>query len=91
LVIVIEATGTLPVLRAQNPAPYFDTSWWACGALRTSFQSSAGRTGVPASSMLTKPCCWPATPMAAQRSRAPSDAVSRAATHAAGSISVPSG
>ena len=63
----------------------------AWGALRTSFQSSAGRTGSPAASRVTRPCCWPPTETAAQCSRVSPAASSSAAPHARGSTSVPSG
>ena len=91
LLTVIAASGTTPVCRAHQSAPLSATSRVACGALRTSFQSSAGRTGSPSASRVTRPCCWPPTETAAQCSRVSPAASSSAAPHARGSTSVPSG
>ena len=63
----------------------------AWGALRTSFHSSAGRTGSPSASRVTRPCCWPATETAAHASRVSPRGLVQRRPHARGSTSVPSG
>lgn len=57
-VAVMDATGTVPVraVHASGP-PSSATSAAACGAERVSFHSSAGRSGLPARSRVTRPCC----------------------------------
>ena len=63
-VTVNDATGTQPVVSAHHPAPRSPTSRAASAALRVSFHSSAGRSGRPARSRTTSPCCWPPTEIA---------------------------
>src|SRR5690606_10252301 len=91
LVMVNDEVGTLPVRRARVSAPYLSISAAACPAERTSFQSMAGLMGSPASSRVTRPCCWPPTETAPARSAQPvcSTAVQSARHHCWGSLSRP--
>jgi hypothetical protein len=98
LVRVKLATGTIPTASTQacrplSPPPRSSIRAAAAPALRVSFHSSAGRTTWPFSSRTTMPCCWPATEAAATSSSPPASsiAVCRAAHHASGCTSVPSG
>ncbi len=63
----------------------------ACGAERLSFHSRASRTGVPASSTSTMPCCWPPTATASTPSSSPAEACSQACHQTRASTSVTSG
>ena len=90
LVIVSEATGTLPTPSAQaarpaasSPQPSSTMRSWAADAERVSFHRSAGRMISPPASRTTMPCCWPPTLSAATSSRpsAASTASPRARHH----------
>ena len=60
-VMVIDGTGTTPVVFAHRSGPRWRTSALEAAADSVSFQSFAGRSGAPAPSRTTSPCCCPAT------------------------------
>ena len=67
---------------AQRSAPSSSVSRSASAAARVSFQSEASRSGSPAASSTTRPCCWPATEMAPTSPARPvSASASRTADH----------
>lgn len=57
LLTVNEATGRSPVRVAQVSAPRRAVNASAAWAARVSFQSMALRSGAPAASSATSPCC----------------------------------
>ena len=93
LVMVSAGTGTLPTASAHaSGPPSFLISQPTSGAVSVSFQSFAGRTGVPCSSVATMPCCCPATEIASTRGApASAHAASNAVHQASGSCSLRGG
>jgi hypothetical protein len=59
------ATGTLPTCSAHQASPRWSTHHFASAADCVSFQSLAFRTTLFCASSVTRPCCWPATEIAA--------------------------
>ena len=87
-----DIVGTEPVRAAHSAGPPNSaTMAAACGADFTSFHSMAGRTTWPASSSVTMPCCWAATPTASARSSSSRPAADSASHQRSGWHSVPSG
>jgi hypothetical protein len=92
LVTVNDIVGTDPVRAAHSAGPPNSvTSAAAWGADFTSFHSIAGRTTAPASSTVTMPCCWAATPTASARASRSRPAAVSASHQRSGWHSVPSG